>query len=562
RTGEFDPEQAERDAANIQTFHREHGFLEAEVSYRPEFLDESRENLRLVFVISEGIRYSVKEIRVVGNDVFSADEILSMMQLGVGMYFDAFDLKADVENIESEYGRRGYIYATVTPSRVFADEPQQVVLTLEVKEGDSFYFGRIEINGNQMTQDKVVRRELRFYPDDIYDTTKTKAAEERIKQTQLFTEATITPVGEAPDVRDALVEVTENPRTNNFLLGVGVSSDAGAVGNIVLENTNFDLFDWPRSLTEFVKGRSFRGAGQTARIQLEPGTELTRFRIDFREPYLMDQPIGFNTSAYFLERDRGPYDEERLGLSWSFDHRFETGWLKDWTARLAFRTELIDIDDVDWFAAEDIRDVEGDNFLTSVEPALIHNTTDSVFNPSKGHRLKMAWEQAGVFGGDFTFSKLTASYVQHWTIVTDAEGRKSILSARGDVGYIFGDAPVFERFYAGGIGSFRGFEYRGISPRDGWRDDAIGGEFMLITGAEYSFPLYEELIRGVLFLDMGTVEEDLEITTWRAAAGAGVRLTLPIFGTIPMEFDLGFPISKDGDDDTQIFSFYIGLPFF
>ncbi len=94
----------------------------------------------------------------------------------------------------------------------------------------------------------------------------------------------MTPVGNAPNVRDAVVEVKENPRTNNFMLGMGFSSDSGAVGNIVLENTNFDIADWPRDLNEFVKGRAFRGAGQTARIQLEPGTEVTRFRIDFREP--------------------------------------------------------------------------------------------------------------------------------------------------------------------------------------------------------------------------------------------------------------------------------------
>jgi outer membrane protein insertion porin family len=121
---------------------------------------------------------------------------------------------------------------------------------------------------------------------------------------------------------------------------------------------------------------------------------------------------------------------------------------------------------------------------------------------------------------------------------------------------------VFERFYAGGIGSFRGFDFRGISPRQGIHDDAIGGEFMLLTGGEYVVPLYEKIIHGVVFLDMGTVERELTIGTWRASIGAGVRLTLPFFGTVPMEFDLAYPFVKDGDDDTRVFSFYVGLPFF
>jgi len=562
RTGEFDADKAQRDAENIQTFYREHGFLEAEVSYRPEFLDEARENMRLVFVINEGTRYTIKEIRITGNTVFSTADLLAKLKLHAGDYFDAFKLKDDVQTIETEYGRQGYIYASVVPSRVFAEEPGQVVITLPITEDGQFAMGRIEIHGNAQTQDKVVRRELRFYPGELYDTTKVRDAEKRLKDTQLFTEATITPVGNAPDVRDALVQVTESPRTVNFIVGAGVSSDSGLAGNIVLENTNFDLFDFPRNATEFFKGKAFRGAGQTARIQLEPGTEVQRFRIDFREPYLMDQPIGLSTSAYYFERDRGPYDEQRLGLTWGFDHRFESGLLKGWTGMLGFRTEWVGIDHVKFLSAKDIRDVEGGNYLSSIEPALIHDTTDSVFTPTKGHRFKLGWEQAGLMGGDFTYSKVTASYVQHWTVTADEYDRKSVLSARMNAGYMFGNTPVFERFYAGGIGSFRGFRFRGISPRQGIRNDKVGGDFMLLSGGEYVVPLYEKVIQGVAFLDMGTVEREISIRTWRMSVGVGVRLTLPFFGTVPMEFDLGFPVLKNSDDQEQIFSFYVGLPFF
>jgi len=562
RTGEFDADKAQRDAENIQTFYREHGFLEAEVSYRPEFLDEARENMRLVFVINEGTRYTIKEIRITGNTVFTTEDLLAKLKLHAGDYFDAFKLKDDAQTIETEYGRQGYIYATTTPSRVFAEEPGQVVITLRIAEDSQFTMGRIEIHGNAQTQDKVVRRELRFYPGELYDTTKVRDAEKRIKDTQLFTEATITPVGNSPDVRDALVQVTESPKTVNFIVGAGVSSDSGLAGNIVLENTNFDLFDFPRNATEFFKGKSFRGAGQTARIQLEPGTEVQRFRIDFREPYLMDQPIGLSTSAYYFERDRGPYDEQRLGLTWGFDHRFESGALKGWTGTLGFRTEWVGIRHVKFLSAEDIRDVEGGNYLSSIEPALIHDTTDSVFTPTKGHRFKLGWEQAGLMGGNFTYSKVTASYVQHWTVTSDEYDRKSVLSARVNAGYMFGNTPVFERFYAGGIGSFRGFRFRGISPRQGIRNDKVGGDFMLLSGGEYVVPIYEKVIQGVAFLDMGTVEREISIRTWRMSVGVGVRLTLPFFGTVPMEFDLGFPVLKNSEDQEQIFSFYVGLPFF
>jgi outer membrane protein insertion porin family len=470
-----------------------------------------------------------------------------------------------VKNLRAKYGAQGYIYTQVTPSWVFAEELDRVIVTITIEEGDQFRVGWIEVNGNFQTQEKVVRRELGFYPEELYDTTKTEAAEKRLKGTRLFSEAMIIPI-EPTDgafgVRDAVVTVEESPKTTNFIAGLGASSDLGLTGNIILENTNFDLFDWPRSWEEFFKGRAFHGAGQTMRIQLEPGTEQTRFRIDFREPYFLDREIGFGTSLYLFERGRDGYDEERAGTQFSFDRRFEEGLLAGWAGEVAFRAEYVNVDDVEWLAAEDIRDVEGGSYLSSVKLSLLHDTTDSRLDPSQGHRFQMAWEQAGLMGGDFTHSTATASYAQHWTVAIDEEDRRSVVTAHGRVGQIFGDAPVFDRFYAGGIGSMRGFDYRGISPRAGVRDNRVGGDFMLLTGGEYSFPLYAKAIRGVFFLDMGTVEKDFGITTWRAAVGGGVRLTLDILGSVPMEFDLALPVSKDGEDDERIFTFFIGLPFF
>ena len=564
RTGDFDPDRAERDAAKVQQYYRERGYLDAEVSYVPQFMDVAREKMEVVFRVSEGVRYSVQEIRIVGNHVLSVDEILDMMTLKVGEPFVDARLRADIKAIQTKYGSQGYIYASVAPSWVFADEPAQIILTLTIREGDQFQVGWIEVNGNARTQEKCVRRELRFYPEEIFDTTKTEKAEKRLKGTGLFTEATVEPIeplDNEPGVRDALVTVTENPQTTQFIAGVGASSDSGILGNIMLKNSNFDIADWPRSWSEFFKGKAFRGAGQTMQIQLEPGTELNRFRIDFREPYLMDQRIGFNTSLYLFERGRDGYDESRFGGEVSFDKAFEEGLLANWVGEIALRSEYVKVSDVQSFAAKDIRDVEGGNFLTSVKFSLLHDTTDSRLNPSMGHRFNVSWEQAGAMGGDFLFSKANVGYTRHWTVAVDDQDRRSIVTAYARGGQIFGDAPVFERFYAGGIGSLRGFDFRGISPRQGLRKNRVGGDFMLLGGAEYSFPLVAKVVRGVFFSDMGTVEEEFGIRSWRASVGGGVRLTLEIFGTVPMEFDLAYPIAKDDEDDTRIFSFFIGLPF-
>jgi outer membrane protein insertion porin family len=562
RTGDFDPDRAQRDASTLQSYYRDRGFLDAEVSYVTEYQDVARTRLTLIFRISEGTHYKIRSIGFEGNTVYTADDLLSTMQLKPGDYFNQVKLRTDVTALETKYGSNGYIEARVTSSWVFATEPGEVVVTLKVDEEGQFHLGWIEVNGNFHTKEKVVRRELRFYPEDIYDVTKTRAAEKRLKDTGLFSEAKIEPAGTEPSVRDAIVNLTENEKTTNFIAGVGASSDNGLVGNIELSNTNFDITDRPRTWEEFFRGRAFRGAGQTMRIQFEPGTEFTRFRVDFREPYLMDMPIGFGTSFFLFERQRDGYDERRVGGNVSFDHKFESGLLKTWTGEIALRTEYVDVADRESFAAKDIRDVSGGNYLSTVKLSLLHDTTDSRFNPGMGHRFQMSYEQAGVLGGPFYYGKAEASGTQYWTVAIDEQERRSVFSLRGNVGQVIGDAPVFERYYAGGIGSFRGFNFRGISPRQGLRHNRVGGDFELLGGGEYTFPLYAKMVRGVLFSDMGTVEKDFGLNSWRMSVGAGVRLTLDIFGPVPMEFDVGIPVAKDSEDNTRIFSFFVGLPVF
>lgn len=562
RTGDFDPDRAQRDAATVQSYYRDRGYLDAEVSYLTEFMDVARESLRLIFRINEGTQYKVKSIEFVGNSVFVAEELQAGMVLKPGEPFNSIRLRTDIKNLETKYGSCGYIEAKINSSWVFASEPGQVVVTITIDEDGQFRFGWIEVNGNFHTQEKVVRRELRFYPEEIYDVTKTRDAEKRLKNTGLFSDVKIEPAGTGPDVRDVTVNVEESPKTTQFLAGVGASSDNGLVGNIELVNNNFDIADWPRSWEEFFRGRAFRGAGQTMRIKFEPSTEFTRFRIDFREPYLMDKPIGFNNSFYLFERQRSGYDERRIGEMVSFDHRFESGLLKNWTGEIALRTEYVVVADRVSFAAKDIRDVDGGNYLSTVKLSMLHDTTDNRFDPGEGHRFEASYEQAGALGGSFYHGKLELSGAKFYTVAVDEEDRKSIVALKANAGEILGDAPVFERFYAGGIGSFRGFNFRGISPVQGLRHNKVGGSFELLTSAEYSFPIYGKALRGVFFSDMGTVEDDFGINAWRMSVGGGIRLTLDILGTVPMEFDLAFPVAKEKEDSTRIFNFFVGFPFF
>lgn len=560
RTGAFDREGVERDAARIQNYYHDEGFLDARASYRLEF-DEGRENLTITFTVHEGTCYVVRSVEFQGVTVFDEQDIQVELTTQPGSFVHRRVLDDDVKTVRTLYGEYGYIYTNVSISHAFTEEPGTVVVMVTVDEGEPFSIGRIVIRGNESTKDKVVRRELAFFPNETFNTTKLKESERHVRETQLFSSVSISPVGDQPDVRDVLVDVTETERSSQFLMGVGVTSNSGVVGSFVIDLKNFDLFDWPRSFGELIRGKSFHGAGQQLRIEAQPGTELTRFRVDFREPYFLDKQLTFGTGLYLFERGRDGWDEERFGGNVSFGKRFNEGFLEGWAGEVALRLENVDVGGVDYWDADRLQDDKGSHYLSTAKATLVRDRTDSRFMPSSGDRLLLSWEQAGVAGGDFFFGKLMARYAWHKTLSRDLMERKSILSLKASSGLIFGRSPVFERFYAGGIGSLRGFEFRGVSPREGDDDQAIGGDFMMLTSAEYSFPLYAETIRGVLFTDMGTVEEDFGISDWRMSVGFGIRLQVDFFGPIPMEFDLAMPVSKSGDDEEQIFSFFIGAVF-
>jgi outer membrane protein insertion porin family len=560
RTGALDEEQAERDALELQRFYREEGYLDARVGYRLDFDTVSREDVTLVFVFEEGPRYRIKEVRIRGNEVFSDERIRSVMLLAPGDFLRDEVLRADVKRLEDLYGEIGYVAARIDTSYDYLEEPGVIVLNVDITENTRSRFGRITIRGNVRTKDEVVRRELRFYPGQDYDTVRARRAERRLLDTGLFNRATITPLEDVGGFREALVEV-EEADTVNFLVGVGVSTDSGVLGSLTIDNRNFDLFDFPRTPGEFFRGQAFRGDGQRLRFQAEPGTELTRFRIDFTEPYLLDRPLRYDFSVYLFQRARDSYDEQRLGFTTSLSKRFETGPLADWAIEGALRVEGVKLDNLRPLAANDIRDAKGDSFLTSVKGTIVRDTSDSRLFPTEGYRFALGWEQVGALGGDHDFGKPFASFAWYRTLRTDIFDRKSVLATRADIGYIVGDAPVFERYFGGGFGSIRGFDFHGVSPRGGLFNDRIGGDFILLTGAEYSVPIYAQNVRGVTFIDMGTVEEGFEITSWRVSVGFGLRVNLNFFGPVPMVFDFGFPIAKDDLDDTRVFNFSFGASF-
>jgi outer membrane protein assembly factor BamA len=568
RPGTYDPDQIEDDVASLRRWYEEHGFFDVRVGRKITWSPDQSE-VMVTFLINEGTRYKIDKVSFKGNATVPDAELLKNLKLTEGRYFDADAQRRDVRSIVRAYSPFGFIYQPtetdeakkkdylqISPQTVFRKEAGRLGLVYDISEGKPFHVGRIRVRGNEKIQDKVFLREMRVVPGQLYNSGEIQDAADRIRATRLVNNVTITPIGDDPDTRDLLIEVNET-QTAFFLVGAGLTSNAGVLGNISYEQRNFDITNVPSSLNELFSRKAFTGAGQYFRILLEPGTEQTRARVTFEEPWMLDQPYSFRSDLYYSTRQREHWDETRAGAAFTLGHRFNN----EYSARVTVRGEDVFIHAIsdEFHRAPEIVADEGHHTLTSVGVALRYDSTDNRILPSRGTVVDAAYEYAGALGGEYDYHKFTIGWNYYQTIREDLLERKTILSYRADAGYITHGAPFFEKFYAGGLGSVRGFRFRGISPRSGPDEDPVGGDFSVTGGVELNFPIASEVLRGVVFADAGTVESDFHIGTIRTSVGAGIRLTLPIFGQLPLALDFAVPITKDRQDDTRFISFSLGF---
>jgi outer membrane protein insertion porin family len=579
RKGVLSREQLDGDVAKLRDFYQEQGYLDVRVGRRVDLSDDQRD-ARVVFVVDEGRRYTVASIKVDGNTLYPTDQVQAAMALKLGDVFSMDRLKATQESLADLYGKLGYIETRVQVQRVFDPVNPTVDLTVRINESRQYAVGSVIVRGNALTQDKIVRRQVRgIEPGRAYDSTGVPLTERRIKETGLFSESKVTILGDPKDeVRDALVEVKE-ANTGSVSFGAAVSSDSGIFGAIDLTQRNFDITDTPESWGEFFSGRAFRGAGQYFNLTLQPGQEFQRYQVNFRDPYFLDTDFFLDTSAFFYTRQREDWDETRIGGSVGLGKRFGDVW----SANIKARAEQVDVHNLKENAPIDAFAQEGTSLVDGLGFFLTRSTVDSRFFPTHGTRTEFGVEQSGLIG-DFSFTRVTAEWHGYVTVDEDFFGRRTVLSFRAEAGYLFGaqdetvkdalgnnhqisEIPLYERFYAGGHRTFRGFDFRGVGPRGIRNDngklgsDPVGGEFMLLLGSEYNFPIYEKIVRGVVFVDSGTVQDKIGVDQFRVSIGTGIRLALPFFGQAPFAFDIAIPIVKQDGDRTRFFSFDIALPF-
>lgn len=359
------------------------------------------------------------------------------------------------------------------------------------------------------------------------------------------------PGGVQPAV-DVFVDLEET-QTGRFLVGVGVNSNAGVVGQILLDERNFDWRRAPRSWQDVVDGTAWRGAGQRMRLEAAPGSEVQRYLASFQEPFLMGTPISLTLSGSYFDRRYLDWDEQRIGGRVGLGYQ----WVQsDVSTNFTYRGENVKITNPSNPAEPQLAEVLGNNVLHGFRLAVINDTRDNAFLATQGHYFEVYGEQVV---GTFDYPRVGVDFKKYFLFRERADhSGRHVVSMTTAVDYTGSNTPIYEHFFAGGFSSLRGFDFRGASPVS--QGVQVGGEFSWINSVEYMFPLTaDDMLHGVAFCDFGTVEPGVEINDFRVSPGVGLRITVPAMGPAPIALDFAYPVVKADTDDTQVFSFSIGF---
>lgn len=556
----YHPSAIEADIGKIEEYYKNFGFLDVRISRGLELTDDGKDVI-VTYYIQEGPRYTVQGTpHVHSKGAVPLEQLDQLSRVKAGEYYSQASVDGDVNNIKDYIGYTGRL-AHVQAVPVFnRDMPGVVQVNYEVDERPPARVGQIFIVGNERTRQNVIMRQLPLYPGQLLTYPDLRMAERNLQRLNIFEtsqDGNVKPTVEVIDkdgpnpYKDILVTVQE-ANTGSLVFGVGVNSNSGLTGSIVLNERNFDILRPPTSFDDLLSGDAWRGGGQEFRMEAVPGTQLQRYTISWREPYLFETPVSLGTNGYYYTRIYNEYDEQRTGGRVILGRRITP----QWTLSGAVRVEDVQVDGVVPFAPPEISDFVGSNFLTGGRLSATFDTRDSYLRPTSGSVIDFGFEECT---GTYTFPVATAEYNQYFTLWQRADGSgRHVLAFHSQVGWAGDNTPVFERFYAGGLRSIRGFQFRGVGPDiNGFK---VGGDFLMLNSLEYQLPvLANDQFFMVGFVDSGTVEQTVEIKDYRVAAGFGFRFVVPMLGPVPIALDFGFPIVKGPHDITQVFSFSMGF---
>lgn len=533
--GYYKRDEMRADIERIKDLYYDNGYLKVAVG-EPVIELVGMNAMDIVITIFEGEQFKVSSFEITGNEAISNDKLIKLIKLKVNKPFSKSLLQADISAITSIYANHGYALAVVSPEVIPDEEKRTVNVVYRVSEGDKYTIGRIDITGNTKTHDKVIRREIRLDEGDVFNASLLRRSYERLNNLQFFETVEIIP---SPKVETKLVdlEVKVKEKPTGFLsVGGGYSSLDGFIGMIDLTQGN--LF----------------GRGQYLKLRGQIGGKSVFYEFSFKEPWFMDKPISLGASIYRTEREYGNFDKKSSGFEISLGKSFWEYWYKS----IAYNFERTTIFNVKPDASIIVKSQEGKRTTSSISPAIVRDTRDSILDPTRGSRNSLSLTFAGI-GGTNAFIKVLLDsgwYLPVFDITS--------VHVRARIGYASGlfnkELPLYERYYVGGIYTVRGLDYGDAGPKD-VNNEPLGGEKKLVLNAEYIFPILTEFkLKGVVFFDAGRAYDRHETfgTDLRYTTGAGIRWISPIG---PIRIEWGFNLDRRVGEPSNKVEFTFGTFF-
>jgi len=552
KSGRIDVIKLDEDVDRVLDYYRNRGYLRATATVRRE--PAADERVDLVISINEGSKYTVARLGFGQMSVFKPSDLAPALTLNAGDSYSLKKMRADIRSIRSYYGSRGYADAAVSPD-IRNVTATSVSITYRISEGRRYRVGRITIEGNDKTQDRVIRRELSLKPGEYYNSVELDTTRRRLKNMNYFNDVQ---VGASPSnqtaYRDVSIQVNEK-KTGSISFGLGFSSVDSIVGYVNLEQTNFDIGNWP----------SMTGAGQRFGAKLQLGSQRTDFRLSWVEPWFLGQRLALGTEFFYRDAlyYSSEYEQSQFGAAVSLRKPVsKRAYIKG-----EYRIEKISID-VDSSTLAQVMPTsmfnreDGDFVRSALSFNYVYDSRDSNQLPRKGHKVDLGITYAGGFiGGDVDVFIASGSGSKHWNLwgdsILNVSGAFTVADTHGNAAFV----PIFDRQSLGGAHNLRGFENRDVGPRDAATGEVLGGNTSAYATLEYTFPLIER-VRGAVFYDVGLVSAK----SWDFGsdlyhdAGVGLRLNLP-FGPLAIDYAIPLNSPDPAADKGGQFQFYLDYKF-
>ncbi len=569
----YDPDRLAFDQQKMRQFYLTQGYADFRVVSAVAELTPDKQDFIITYVVEEGERYKFGDVKVESQiRDFDSEKLTSTLRMKKGDWYDAKMVEDTVEGLSETAGLFGYAFADVNPNFIRDKETLTMGITFDVAESQRVFVERIDINGNTLTQDKVVRREFRLNEGDAFNSIQVKRTADRIKSLGYFQEELEVEQsqGSAPD-RIVLTTNVEEKATGELSLSAGFSS----IENFIFQGS--------------IKQRNFRGLGQELRTNISYSSYSKSAEIGFTEPYLLDRSIAIsgdifrrdlNSFNYFNNQRNTTYQQATTGLQIRVG--VPVNEFIYFQARYGLSQDDITLDRTSFFSDPDgagplpatcdplragrfLCDAIGNRLTSSLGYTLLYDDRDNRSRPTRGQSAGISQDFAGL-GGDVKYIKTRINADKYWRV----GGSNFIFSVALEGGYIHSlenrniagsdNVRLTDRFYLGEP-QMRGFDIRGIGPRvqrltfsqelqngvvvnvpifdrNQIQDDAIGGRLYYLGRAELQIPLgtgAKELgLRPSVFMDVGSVFDVtrpiLQSLQARSAATAPVP-NAPLFFT-------------------------------